>query len=326
MKKIKVAVITGGNVAEKGISLKSGTTVFNHLDSEKYDKYLIELRGIDFVDQASGQQVDKNDFSLELENGKIIFDLAFLMLHGHPAEDGCLQGYFELIGLPYTGCDHFVSALTFNKQACKDYLRLFDIPMAGSVLVKVNETVDATAIADLGFPIFVKPNKNGSSYGITKVNQLEELQPAIDKAFQFDEEVIIEQFLQGVEYSNGVIRSKGEIVVLPITEIIPDTDFFDYQAKYENKSQEITPANLSGELTEKCQALSKKLYQTLDCKGMSRFDYILVGDNFYFLEANTIPGMSEQSIMPQQAKAYGWSLTAFLDEIVQEVMPVMNEI
>ena len=326
MKKIKVAIITGGNVAEKGISLKSGKTVFNHLDSDKYDKYLIELRGIDFVDQTSGQLVDKNDFSLEIDGDKIKFDLAFLMLHGHPAEDGCLQGYFELIGLPYTGCDHFVSALTFNKQACKDYLRLFDIPMAGSVLVKANELIDNNAIAALGLPVFVKPNKNGSSYGITKVEKQEDLAAAIDKAFQFDEEVIVEQFLEGVEYSNGVIRSKGEIVVLPITEILPDTDFFDYQAKYENKSQEITPARLSEQLTHKCQALSEKLYQTLGCKGMSRFDYILMDDKFYFLEANTIPGMSEQSIMPQQANAHGWSLTAFLDEIVQEVLPILNEI
>lgn len=320
MKKMNVAIITGGNVAERGISLKSGATVFKHLDDSKYNKYLIELSGKDFIELESKQVLDKNDFSLTIDNQKVVFDLAFLMLHGHPAEDGCLQGYFEIIGLPYTGCDHFVSALTFNKQACKDFLRNFEIPMAGSVLIYKDAKYDISAIEALGLPIFVKPNKNGSSYGITKVSSLDDLDEAMERAFQFDKEVIIEQFLEGNEYSNGVVRKDGEIVVLPITEIIPETEFFDYQAKYENKSQEITPANLSESLKANCQALSYKLYEVLGCKGMSRFDYILVNGSFYFLEANTIPGMSEQSIIPQQAKAHGWSLTSFLDAIVEEAV------
>ena len=325
MEKINVAIITGGNVAERGISLKSGATVFKHLDDSKYNKYLVELRGKDFIELESEQILDKNDFSLIIDSQKITFDLAFLMLHGHPAEDGCLQGYFEIIGLPYTGCDHFVSALTFNKQACKDFLRNFDIPMAGSVLVQKEEQLDLPAVEALGLPIFVKPNKNGSSYGITKVNSLDDLDEAIDRAFQFDEEVIIEQFLEGTEYSNGVLRKDGEIVVLPITEIIPETEFFDYQAKYENKSKEITPANLSEALKTACQALSYKLYDVLGCKGMSRFDYILVNGSFCFLEANTIPGMSEQSIIPEQAKAHGWSLSVFLDATIDQALNTVTK-
>ena len=320
MKKMNVAIITGGNVAERGISLKSGATVFKHLDDAKYNKYLVELRGKDFIELESEQIVDKNDFSITIDNQKLTFDLAFLMLHGHPAEDGCLQGYFEIIGLPYTGCDHFVSALTFNKQACKDFLRHFDIPMAGSVLIQKGMEVDLPAIEALGLPIFVKPNKNGSSYGVTKVNALSELDEAIERSFQFDTEVIIEQYLEGTEYSNGVVRKDGEIVVLPVTEIISETEFFDYEAKYENKSQEITPANLSESLKTDCQTLSYKLYDVLGCSGMSRFDYILVNGLFYFLEANTIPGMSEQSIIPQQAKAHGWSLSTFLDAIVDQAI------
>ncbi|MCP3932238.1 MAG: D-alanine--D-alanine ligase [Bacteroidetes bacterium] len=320
MGKLKVAIITGGNVAERGISLESAKTIKKHLSPAKYESYIIDLKGIDFIEQSSGNRLDKNDFSLFVNNEKIKFDLVFLILHGHPAEDGCLQGYFEILGIPYTGSDHFVCALTFNKQACKEYLRNYNIPLASSELVRNGMPIKWQALEKLTLPLFVKPNKNGSSYGVTKVFEKDQLEEAIKKSLQFDDEVIVEEFLEGKEYSNGVVRKNGEIIVLPVTEIISQNEFFDYKAKYENQSQEVTPAALEYELRDKCKAQSQKLYELLDCKGMTRFDYILVGDSFYFLEANTIPGMAEQSIIPQQALAHGWTITELLDAIIEEAI------
>lgn len=319
MKKQNIAIITGGNVAERDIALKSAKTIQKHLDDTNYNKWMIELNGTDFVDQATGTIVDKNDFSLTIDGQKIQFDLAFLMIHGHPAEDGCLQGYFDIIGLKYTGCDAFVSALTFNKQACKIFLRNYNIAMAPSQLLRKSEAIDWNSLHQMELPVFVKPNKNGSSYGVTKVTESHQLEAAVELSFKFDDEVIVEGFMEGQEFSNGVVRDGNEIVVLPITEIVSENDFFDYEAKYTGKSQEITPARLSPEKTAECQGISKRLYEILGCKGMTRFDYILVGETFMFLEANTIPGMSEASIFPQQALAHGWTIGEMLDKIVAEV-------
>ncbi|MEO1517898.1 MAG: D-alanine--D-alanine ligase [Bacteroidota bacterium] len=320
MEKQTVAILTGGNVAERGISLKSAKTIYQHLDSEKYQAYIIELNGRSFEEQASNALVDKNDFSLEVNGHRIQFDLVFLMLHGHPAEDGSIQGYFELLDIPYTGCNHFSSALAFNKQACKDFLRSYDIPMAPSVLLYRQEPIDFSSLHEMALPLFVKPNKNGSSYGISKVTEHAQLEAAIQQAFAYDDEVIVEGFLDGVEYSNGVVRKGRDIVALPVTEIRPQNDFFDYKAKYENESQEITPAHLTEDQRNRCQALSRQLYKLLHCSGIVRFDYILVEDVFYFLEANTIPGMSEQSIVPQQTLAHGWQISDLLDCVVDEAM------
>ena len=321
MKK-NIAIITGGNVAERSISLKSAQTVYKHLDSTKYNPYIIELNGHVFTDQKTGAKINLNDFSLAQGQETVLFDLVFLMLHGHPAEDGCLQGYFETIGLKYSGCDHFVSALTFDKQACKKYLAKEGVAMAPSVLIRKGDKFDQAEINNLGLPVFIKPNKNGSSYGVTKVTVSDGICAAVQKAFEYDDEVIIEGFLDGREFSNGVVRDGNDIVVLPVTEIIPQNDFFDYKAKYENESQEITPANLPDEMLADCQAISKKLYQLLYCKGMTRFDYILMDGVFHFLEANTIPGMSEESIVPQQTVAHGWSISKLLDCVVEEALTV----
>ena len=318
--KLNLAILTGGNVAERGISLKSAQTIVRFLNKQKYTAYIIELNGKAFFEQSSGIELDMNDFSLKKGGKKITFDLVFLILHGHPAEDGSIIGYFELLGIPCTGCDHFVSALTFNKQLTKDFLRPYGIPMADSRLLQKNIEIDVEDIKSMGFPLFVKPNKNGSSYGVSKVPNEHCIQTSVAKSFEFDDEVIIEQFMDGVEFSNGVFRKGKEVIVMPITEIRPEKEFFDYEAKYENASQEITPANLSLKLTSKCQALSKQLYELLNCKGMVRFDYILVENTFYLLEANTIPGMSEQSIVPQQVRAMGWTLTDFLDAIIEEAL------
>ncbi|MEL6863312.1 MAG: D-alanine--D-alanine ligase family protein [Bacteroidota bacterium] len=320
MKKLNVAIITGGNVAERGISLKSAQTVHKHLPKDRYRSFVLDLEGRDFTELASGEKIDKNDFSLQLGGEIIHFDLAFLMLHGHPAEDGCLQGYLDIIGIPYTGCDHFVSSLTFNKQACKDFLHRHNIPMASSMLLHKGDPIDWVGLNTLGLPLFVKPNKNGSSYGISKVTESTAIAAAIDLAFQYDDEIIVEAFIKGQEFSNGVLRKDGDIIVMPITEIVSKNDFFDYKAKYLSESEEITPARLSDDMRRRCQAQSKKLYQALGCMGMTRFDYILKDETFYFLEANTIPGMSEASIFPQQAIAHGWTISEMLEAIVEEAL------
>ena len=324
MKKLNIAVVTGGIVAERGISLKSAKTIHKHLNRKKYKPYLIDFDGKNFVEQSSKKKLNKNDFSFTKDKKKVKFDLAFLMLHGSPAEDGRLQGFLDVMGVPYTGCDHFVSSLTFDKQSCKTFLKDFDIPMAESKLVLKGGKLNIKTIAKMGFPLFIKPNKNGSSYGVTKVNETKEIKSAVEKAFQFDDEVIIEAFLKGREFSNGVYRKGNEIVVLPITEIISQNEFFDFQAKYENESEEVTPAKLSKRDTASCKAKSKKLYQILGCKGIVRFDYIKMGKTFYFLEANTIPGFSEQSIFPQQIVAEGMTITEVLDSVVEERMGGYN--
>lgn len=319
-KKLNIAILTGGNVAERGVSLKSAKTIENHLLSAAYNSWIIELNGKQFIEQATGIVVDKNNFTLTKEGVVINFDAVFLILHGHPAEDGSIQGYFELLGIPCTGCDHFVSALTFNKQATKDYLRPYGIPMADSRLLRKGQTIDLKDIETLGFPLFVKPNKNGSSYGISKVEGPHCIETSVNKSFEFDDEVIVEQFMEGREFSNGVFRKGKEVIVLPITEIISENEFFDYQAKYENESDEITPAVLTYMQTKHCQDQSRQLYELLNCKGMVRFDYILKNNKFNLLEANTIPGWSEQSIFPQQVVAHGMTLTECLTAILDEAI------
>ncbi len=320
MKKLKIAIVTGGDVAERSVSLNSAATVRKHLAATKYEPFVIELTNGRFLEQATGAPVDMNDFSLHREGAVIRFDLVYLMLHGHPAEDGHLQGYFHLQGIPYTGCGVLSSALTFNKQACKDFLCDYAIPMAPSKLLRAGQPYAQESLLAMGLPLFVKPNKNGSSYGVSKVKRPEELEPAIRKAFEFDDEIVVEAFLDGVEFSNGVLRKGEEIVVLPITEIVPANEFFDFRAKYEHESQEITPARLSEADREAFQAYSKKLYEILNCRGICRFDYIKVGDTFFFLEANSIPGMSEASIVPQQLAAHGWSIGQALDAVIEEAL------
>jgi len=318
MKKRNIAILTGGNVAERGVSLRSAATIKKFLDDQQYNGYIIELNGKKFVEQATGIPLDLNDFSLNKAGIKTTFNLVFLMLHGHPAEDGSILGYFKFLGIPCTGCDHFVGALTFNKQLTKDFLRPYGIPMVDSRLLKHGQPINIDDIKSMGFPLFVKPNKNGSSYGVTKVPDENCISTSVNKAFQFDDEVIVEQFMAGQEFSNGVYRKGNEVIVLPITEIRTENEFFDYKAKYENESEEITPAEISDELTAQCKGLTKKIYELLNCKGMCRVDYILIDGIFHLLEINTIPGMTEQSFIPQQVTAMGENLTDFLNAVIDE--------
>jgi D-alanine-D-alanine ligase len=316
-----IAILTGGDSAERIISHRSAAVVRAALPADRYRTFLIDIEGMRWIDQDSGCAVDKNDFSLTLPDGeKVTFAAAFAALHGSPLEDGKMQGYLDMVGLPYTCCDGYVSALAMNKHNCKVALQPHHVPMAPSVLLRRGEPVDVAALLALGLPLFVKPNTHGSSFGVTKVKTADQLLPAIEAVWPYDAEAVIEAFMPGREFSNGVARINGEVVVLPITEIIPETEFFDFAAKYEGKSQEITPANLTPALTAQCQELSRRLYELLHCQGVVRFDAILVGDTFHFLEANTIPGLTSASMIPQQTRAAGWELGDFFAALIEEAL------
>jgi D-alanine-D-alanine ligase len=315
-----IAILTGGDSEERVISLKSGQVVHDHLSKEHYRPFLIDIQQADWRELETGTSVDKNDFSLTLHGEHIRFDCAFAALHGSPLEDGKMQGYLEMLGIPYTCCDGYVSALTMNKHNTKTQLAPYGVPMAKSVLLQKNNPANEQELLAMGLPLFVKPNDHGSSFGVSKVKTTAELAPAIEEAFRFSNEVVVESFMPGREFANGALRVNGKVVVLPITEIIPETEFFDFAAKYEGKSQEITPADLSPALTQQCQELTGRLYDILKCRGVVRFDYILVGDTFHILEANTIPGISPASLVPQQARSHGWELGAFFGMLVEEAM------
>ncbi len=319
---IEVAIIAGGPSAERGVSLKSAQTIAAHLSPEKYIATTIDITPEGWVDIHTGNAIDLNSFSIKDPKNSIQkrFDFAFIIIHGTPAEDGKLQGYLEMMGIPHSACNVLTSALTFNKQMCKDHLKPYQIPMAESMIVKAVTSREVVEHNHIKPPFFVKPNNNGSSYGVTKVKAWSQLEEAIMHALQYDHEVMIERALIGTEYSCGVVREGSQYHVLPITEIIPAGEFFDFAAKYEGQSQEITPARLESSLAKQCQDRSGFLYQLLGCRGMVRFDYILEEGTFYLLEANTTPGMSEASIIPQQAKAYGWSIGKLLDIVVTDCL------
>lgn len=315
-----IAIITGGDSEERVISLKSGQVVYDHLPKDQYRCFQIDINGNNWTHIGSGTPVDKNDFTLTLDGEKIHFDCAFAALHGSPLEDGKMQGYLDMMGVPYTCCDGYVSALTMSKHNTKTQLAPLGIPMAKGALLRKGENVDTDILLEMGLPLFVKPNTHGSSFGVTKVKTAETLLPAIEEAFRFDDEVLVEAFMPGREFSNGVMRINGEVIVLPVTEIIPEDEFFTFAAKYEGRSKEVTPADLSPELTQQIQSRTSQIYQALGCKGVVRIDFILVGNTFYLLEPNTIPGISPASIVPQQAQAYGLSLGSFFSLLIEEAM------
>src|SRR5687767_1781631 len=319
---INIAIIAGGPSAERSISLKSAKTIATHLSKDKYNYNIIDITPTGWKDIESGNAVDLNRFCLIDEEGREIkkFGFAFIIIHGTPAEDGKIQGYFEMMSIPHSGCNVLASSLTFNKHMCKEHLKCYNIPMAESILVRKVVSRNEIESAGITPPFFVKPNNNGSSYGITKVKEWMQVDKALSEAFKFDREGAVERAIVGTEYSCGVVREGSTYHVFPITEILPEGDFFDYAAKYEGHSQEITPARLDEEQVKQCQERSELLYDILGCRGMVRFDYILENGVFHFLEANTTPGMSEASIIPQQAIAYGWSIEKLLDVIVTDCM------
>jgi len=324
MKK-NIALVTGGFSGEAVISYKSAVTIDNNLDRNYFNVYKIDINPKGwFYEMPDGEkkEVNKNDFSLELENGKIKFDAVFIGMHGTPGEDGKLQGYFDTLKIPYTSCDAATSALTFNKRYTVAVAAFSGINVAKSVLLFKNGKVSPDeVIHQLKFPVFVKPNNGGSSIGMSKVNSpSDEVGAAIEKAFKEDDQVLVEEFIKGREFTTGVFKSKGQIIVLPITEVISKKDFFDYEAKYEGASTEITPAQIDEVIAEKIRDTAKKIYALFNCKGVVRIDFIYneeAGQPF-MLEINTIPGQSEASIVPQQVKAMGWSLKEFYTKLVEE--------
>jgi D-alanine-D-alanine ligase len=304
-----IAVVAGGDSSEFEISVKSAGEVGKVLSS-KYIVYIIIIRGTNWYwEDQKGRyhNIDKNDFSLMHDENRIRFDGVFIAIHGTPGENGLLQGYFDMMGVPYSSCDAFCSALTFNKQACKLFLKEYGITMANAVLLRKGEHMDlVNIIKQLELPCFVKPNASGSSFGVTKVKKKEELLPAIETAFKESDEVLIEAFMNGREVACGVVKTKSKTIVLPVIEIISKNEFFDYEAKYTpGKSNEVTPADMPLSLTNEIQRISLSVYDLLGCKGIVRVDFIVIGEKPFFIEVNTVPGMTKESLVPKEAVAAG---------------------
>lgn len=323
MKK-KIAVIMGGYSSEYQISLKSGNVVHKYLDADKFEAYRIHILKDKWVYVDEDQQefpINRHDFSLIIDAEIIRFDCVFNAIHGTPGEDGLLQAYFELLQIPQTSCDYYQSALTFNKRDLLSVLKPYGIKSAASYYLNLGDTIDEDAIVQkVGLPCFVKANKAGSSFGISKVYKKEELKSAIANAYKEDDEIIIEAFLDGTEVSVGVIKFKGETKVLPITEIITENDFFDYEAKYQGKSNEITPARISEAQEKKVTEIARRAYDILKMRGYSRSEFIFVDDEPFMLEMNTTPGLTEQSILPQQAGVAGISLSQLFESAIEEAL------
>jgi len=322
MKK-NIAIVSGGNSSEYVISVKSALQVKEALQQSEFELYPIVIRENDwYLESDESRKIDKNDFSLCMESGKVKFDAVFNIIHGTPGEDGKLQGYFDMLNIPYTSPNACCSALTFNKYMCKSYLEHFKVPMAEAVWLREGDELEVNEIAEqLGFPMFVKPNNGGSSFGISKVNKTEELAPAVQKAFGEDTEVIIESFVGGTEVTCGVVELDGYLKTYPICEIVSENEFFDYEAKYtEGRAQEIIPARISEAEEDAVAEMSVKIYDALNCKGIVRIDYILKDGVPYFIEINTVPGMSKESIIPKMVRSagedFGGVLTSLLNEIL----------
>lgn len=319
-----VAIIMGGYSSEYQISLTSGNVVYSYLDKEKYNVYKVHIfrEKWAMVDEENNEYIiDKNDFTVFFKGNKIKFDVVFNAIHGTPGEDGIILAYLELLNIPQTSCDFYQAALTFNKRDLLSVLKPYGIKSAISYYMNLGDEIKIDEILKtVGLPCFVKPNKSGSSFGISKVKAKEEFLVAIEKAYKEDNEIIIESFLDGVEVSVGVISYKGKITVLPITEIVSENDFFDYEAKYLGKSQEITPARISEELRQKVSSVAKKSYEILKMKGFSRSEFIIVNNEPYMLEMNTVPGLTTESILPQQAREAGISLPELFENAIEEAL------
>jgi D-alanine-D-alanine ligase len=320
----KIAIIAGGDSGEYVISVKSAGVVKKHLDSARFECFLIVIRGKDWLYQENDGAffaVNKEDFSVNLPGRVLSFDVVFVAIHGTPGEDGKIQGYFDLLGIPYTSCDQATSALTFDKFFCNRFVSSFGVSISRSIVLNKSDKISEVDILNrISLPLFVKPNCGGSSVGTSKVKTREELLPAIKLALNEDNRVLMEEHIPGRELSCGVIKYKGQVRSLPITEILTKKEFFDYEAKYEGMSDEVTPAVLTEETARKVSETSLKLYKLLNCKGMVRFDYILNEKELFFLEVNTVPGLSELSIVPQQALKAGISLQELFSEAVMNAL------
>ena len=308
---MNIAVVMGGYSDESVISLRSGQLILQNLDAAKYKAFEVHVltEGWFAVVNNEHFNIDKSDFFFFFYGNKTQFDTIINTVHGTPGEDGHLQAYWELLEIPYTGCNFYQSALTFNKRDTLSVLSKFNIPKANSIYLTKGMSISAEdVVAELGLPFFVKPNQSGSSLGVSKVNKIEDFEKALEFAFAEDSDILIESYLKGIEVSVGVLNLNGETKVLGLTEIVSENDFFDYEAKYEGKSQEITPARISNDMTQKVGEIAKRAYEVLKMKGFSRSEFIIVDGEPHMLEMNTIPGLTTESLIPQQARAAGISL------------------
>ena len=328
MKK-NIALLAGGYSGEYVISIQTAQTIEKSLDQDLYNVYKIIITKDEWYHEHNGGriQVDKNDFSLAIDGNKITFDCVFIGIHGSPGEDGRIQGYLDMLHIPYTTCNAIVSALTFNKSYCNKVVKAFNVVnIANSVHLIKGEPYSMGAILDqLKLPVFVKPNESGSSLGVSKVKHVEELFPAIEKAFREDNQVLIEEFIEGRELTIGVYRVNNTLTALPATEIVSKNEFFDYEAKYTpGVTNEITPANIDNNLKEQLETKAMYIYRHLNCRGVVRMDFILQrnSNKLFFLEVNTMPGQSENSIVPQQVRASGKTLKDFYGELLEDCLKI----
>ena len=321
MKK-NIAIVAGGDSSEVVVSLKSAAGLYSFMDKERYNLFIVTIVGQTWQVECSDTEkisIDKNDVSFTRNGTKTTFDFAYITIHGTPGENGILQGYFELIGLAYSCCGVLAAAVTFNKFTCNQYLKGFGVKVSESLVLREGQTVSNEEVAQkIGFPCFVKPNVGGSSFGVTKVKTIDQLQPAIVKAFAEGNEVMIEAFMAGTEITCGIYKTKNKSQVLPVTEVVPKNEFFDFDAKYKGEVEEITPARISESLTESVQKLTSAIYDILGCKGIVRIDYIISeGDVINLLEVNTTPGMTATSFIPQQVVAAGLDIKDVMTEIIE---------
>lgn len=317
-----IALLTGGDSSEWQIALQGAENIGNALDRSRYTPYTIVLRNGHWTYTApdgTKSELDRNDFTLPVAGRKIKLDYALIVIHGTPGEDGRLQGYLDMMGIPYSSCGFVSSVLTFDKAACKRAVAGSGIHLAKEILLNKTSEIDPAAIiAELGLPLFVKPNASGSSFGVTKVKKQNELLSAITEAFKESDQVLMEEFIEGREISCGVMIAGGKEYIFPITELVCQSEFFDYKAKYQGFSNEITPADLPEAIRKEVNRLTLIAYKRLNCRGVVRIDFIVKGETPYMIEINTIPGMSSHSIIPQQAATMGMSLTELFNLIIDE--------
>ena len=323
MKKRTIAIVAGGDSSELVVSLRSAQGIYSFIDKDRYNLYIVEMEGKRWevvLPDGNKTPIDRNDFSF-VENGeKKNFDFAYITIHGTPGENGILQGYFDLIGMPYSSCNVLVSAITFNKFTCNQYLKGFGIRVSESLILRKGfEILDEEVINKVGLPCFIKPNAGGSSFGVTKVKTKEDIQPAIEKAFKESDEVMIEAFMKGTEITCGCYKTKDKEVVFPITEVVTGNEFFDYDAKYNGQVEEITPARIPEETAERVRLLTSAIYDILGCSGIIRIDYIITeGEKVNLLEINTTPGMTATSFIPQQVRAAGLDIKDVMTDIIED--------
>ena len=322
MKRI-IAIVAGGDSSEHDVSMRSAEGIYSFIDKDKYTLYIVELtkkKWEALLPDGSRAPIDKNDFSFSHDGQKVKPDFAYITIHGTPGENGILQGYFELLGIPYSTCDVLVSAMTFSKFTLNQYLKGFGVRVAESLLVNKRHGIsDQDVIEKIGLPCFIKPNASGSSFGVTKVKTADQIQPALKEAFAESDDVMIEAFMDGIELANGCYKTKDKSVVLPITEVVSKNEFFDYNAKYKGEVTEITPARLSPELTDRVQKLTSAIYDILGCKGIVRVDYIITeGEKINMLEITTTPGMTATSFIPQQVRAAGIDIKNVMTDIIED--------